>query len=271
MPSPLALRSVTIREFDTAPNAPYPFNLPLIQARPEITFDAPVTFFVGENGSGKSTLLEAIACATNLSTAGGVDVARDATLAPARALGDKLRLSWSRKTQRGLFLRAEDYFGFVKREAEIRAEMLAAHDNVDRDLNGSSDYARALAKGVYTGQINAAVSRYGAGLDTRSHGESFLDFFMARFVPNGLYLLDEPEAPLSPQRQLTLLALLKQTTAQGAQFIIATHSPILMAHPGATILEFAGGRIAPVSYEDTEHYRITCAFLKNPRAFLDKL
>jgi predicted ATPase len=272
MPTPLLpLRSVAVREFDSAPALAYPFSLPLIQARPEIVFDAPVTFFVGENGSGKSTLIEAIACAINLPTVGAVDVAHDATLAPARALGDALTLAWSKKTQRGLFLRAEDFFGFVKREAETRAQMLADRADVDRNLKGSSDYARGLAKGVYTKQINELVRRYGDGIDTRSHGESFLDFFMHRFVPNGLYLLDEPEAPLSPQRQLTLLALLKQTVAQGAQFIIASHSPILMAFPGATILEFAGSRIAPVAYEDTEHYRVTSTFLKNPSAFLDRL
>ncbi len=265
------LRSVAINACDAALSTLYPFNLPLVRALPRIEISAPVTFFVGENGSGKSTLLEAIACSANLPTAGAVDVERDATLAPARALADHMTVAWSKRTKRGLFLRAEDFFGFVKREAETRAEMESNRKAVDQTLRNSSEYARSLARGVYTSQISALARRYGGGIDTKSHGEGFLEFFQNRFVPDALYLLDEPEAPLSPQRQLTLLALIKHMLTQNAQFIIATHSPILMALPGAVILEFAGGQIAPVDYEDTEHFRVTSSFLKNPKAFLDRL
>jgi predicted ATPase len=267
----IPLRAIEIQAFDAALNKVHPFRLALIRALPRITFTAPVTFFVGENGSGKSTVLEAIACAAGLPTAGAVDLERDGTLAPARALGAQLRLSWSKRSRRGLFLRAEDYFGFVKREAQTRTDLAESRARVDDDLKGSSEYARMLARGVYSKEINALRARYGDGLDARSHGESFLDFFQARLMPNGLHLLDEPEAPLSPQRQLTLLALLKHAIGDGAQFIIATHSPILMAFPNATILEFAQAAITPVAYEDTEHYRISSAFLKNPAAFLDRL
>ncbi|NJM41522.1 MAG: AAA family ATPase, partial [Anaerolineae bacterium] len=236
-----------------------------------IAFTSPVTFLVGENGSGKSTLLEALACAIGSITVGSVDLRRDATLAPARALAKHMRLSWTKKTQKGLFLRAEDYFGYVKYLAQVRQGLVDDLRGVDEAMPNSSAFARGLAKGVYRGQIGEIDRRYAGGLDERSHGESFLDFFHARFVPNGLYLLDEPEAPLSPTRQITLLALLRHMVGQGAQFIIATHSPILMAYPDATILQFGKAAIEPVAYDEVEHVSVTKAFLKNPAAFLRHL
>jgi predicted ATPase len=113
--------------------------------------------------------------------------------------------------------------------------------------------------------------RYGAGLDHASHGEAFLKLFQSRFVPDGLYLLDEPEAPLSPLRQLALISAMRAMLEQNAQFIIATHSPILMAFPQAVILDFDSGRIQPTRYQDLEHVRLTRDFLANPEAFLRRL
>lgn len=268
----LLLRSLRITEFDETRKHTYPFNLPLIQAQPHIVFESPVTFFVGENGSGKSTLLEALACAIGSTTVGSQSVMHDPTLAAARELSKLLRLSWRKKTRKGLFLRAEDYFGYVKQLAQNRAELELDLQEVDQRFANQSAYAKQLAAGVFRGQINALKGRYGAeGLDARSHGESFLDFFHTRFVPSGLYLLDEPEAPLSPKRQLGLLALLKQMVAQQAQFIIATHSPILMAYPGATILHFENGSVSPAAYDDLEHVQITCDFLAAPERYLRHL
>jgi predicted ATPase len=265
------LRSLAIAEFADERRDSYPFNLPLIQALPQLSFTSPVTFFVGENGSGKSTVLEALACAIGSIAVGSVDLKRDPTLEPARNLGRYLRLNWRKKSRRGLFLRAEDYFGYVKHLAQMRTDLAEDLRRVDEDMPNSSAFARGLAKGVYRGQIDELDRRYTKSLDERSHGESFLDFFQARFVPNGLYLLDEPEAPLSPARQLTLLALLKHMVSQGAQFIIATHSPILMTYPDATILYFAKEAIAPTTYDQVEHVSVTRAFLKNPDAFLRHL
>jgi predicted ATPase len=262
--------------FDRERHTTHPFNLPLVQGLPSIEFAAPVTFFVGENGSGKSTLLEALACAIGSITVGSANVKTDPTLAHARELAKHLRLSWSKKTNKGLFLRAEDYFGYVKNLAQLRQQLAEDEHRVDADLAGSSQYARDLARGVFRGQAHAIDSRYQKGLDERSHGESFIDFFRARFVAGGVYLLDEPEAPLSPLRQIGMLALLKQLVAQGAQFIIATHSPILMAYPQATILQFGGSgsgheAIKPVDYNAVEHVAVTRDFLKNPERFLRHL
>ncbi|MCX6018117.1 MAG: AAA family ATPase [Chloroflexi bacterium] len=265
------LRSFEVGEFEEHNRERYPFSLPLVQARPRLEFDAQVTFLVGENGSGKSTLLEAIACAAGLPTAGEFETARDPTLAPARELAFASRLAWSKKTKRGLFLRAEDFFGFAKRMARLRADLAEERRQLDKSLERSSAYARSLARGALNKELGALQSRYGDGVDARSHGEAFLEFFRDRFVPDGLYLLDEPEAPLSPLRQLTLISLLKHMLSERAQFIIATHSPILMALPGAHIFEFVGNAIHPVDFNDVEHVRITRSFLANPDAFLQRL
>ena len=123
----------------------------------------------------------------------------------------------------------------------------------------------------YQGQLAEMQRRYGDGLDARSHGESFLTLFQSRFVADGLYLLDEPEAALSPMRQLTFIAALKQMVQENSQFIIATHSPILLAFPDAQILQFANGAIRKVQYNQLEHVQLTKDFLNNPDSFLRHL
>ncbi len=243
----------------------FPFSLPLVQHFGEIEFRTPVTFFVGENGSGKSTLIESIAAGTNLATVGGEDVSRDKSLANARALGKQLKLSWQRKTHKGFFLRAEDFFNFAKRLQTMQVELQEMADEFENDYSG---YALGLAKGAALGQRRALIERYGEDLDANSHGESFLKLFQSRFVPGGLYLLDEPEAPLSPQRQLALLSMLKEMVEQDAQFIIATHSPILMAYPEAQIFSFQNGSIKQVKYNELEHVQLTKDFLDNPQSYL---
>jgi predicted ATPase len=249
----------------------FPFDLPVIRSLVALDFTQPVTFFVGENGSGKSTLLEAIACAANLATAGAESVKTDKTLAHARALAAQLRLSWARRTHRGMFLRAEDFFGYVKRLAQTRAELERDLAAVEEEYKDRSAFARNQARMAYAGQLGEMASRYPRDLGSVSHGEGFIDFFQARFVPDGLYLLDEPEAPLSPIRQLAFLKLLMQMVEEGGQFIITTHSPIIMAYPGAAIYSFDGGAIQAAAYEELEHVRITRSFLNDPELFLRRL
>lgn len=268
----LHLQSLTVRPWAATLAAQFPFNVPVLAAFPQVTFTAPVTFFVGENGSGKSTLLEAIACAAGAITVGAESVKTDPSLHAVRQLARYLKLAWRQRTHKGFFLRAEDFFGYVKQLAQLRQGLEAEEQTVDREYAGRSALAHTLAKQPYRNELRALQQRYGAeGLDARSHGESFLTLFQARFVPGGLYLLDEPEAPLSPVRQLALLAALKQMVAQNGQFIIATHSPILMAYPGAVILNFAGAELRPVPYDDLEHVQLTKAFLNNPEAYLRHL
>jgi predicted ATPase len=139
---------------------------------------------------------------------------------------------------------------------------------VDEEYKDRSKYAADLARMPFQGQIAAIKNRYGRDLDNYSHGESFLTLFQSRFVPDGLYLLDEPEAALSPTRQLTFIAALKQMLEENAQFIIATHSPIILAFPDATILNFKDGRMEQVQYAELEHVQLTKAFLNDPESYL---
>ncbi|NCP85941.1 MAG: heme ABC transporter ATP-binding protein CcmA [Anaerolineae bacterium CG_4_9_14_3_um_filter_57_17] len=264
------LRSLSLRPLPE-PQA-FPFNLALIRNLEEMRFETEVTLLVGENGSGKSTLLEALACAADMVTVGSQPLRTDKSLAPARELAKYFSLAWNKRTRRGFFLRAEDFFGYAKAQNELRAEMEADLRDVDRDYQNRSAYAKALAKMSAAGQLADMRRRYGeSGLDARSHGESFLTLFQNRFVPEGLYLLDEPEAPLSPIRQLALISAMKAMVAQNGQFIIATHSPMLMAFPGAAIFSLDGGQARRVNFDELEHVRLMRDFLQNPAAFLEKL
>ena len=246
----------------------FPFSVPAIRALGRIELESPVTFFVGENGSGKSTLLEALAAATALPTVGTVSARNDRTLAEQRKLARRLRLAWSQRSHRGFFLRAEDFFGFTARVREMKEEFSEELARIDVEYEGRSDYAKTLAKGPARGSIHALEERYGSDLDHNSHGEGFLQLFRARLVAGGLYLLDEPEAALSPQSQLAFIAMLKDAVDAGSQFVIATHSPILMAVPGARILSFDESPPAYVAFEAIEHVNLMREFLASPERFL---
>jgi predicted ATPase len=267
---PQHLREVRFRRAGT-PGAGFPFDTAVVRALDRIEFSRPVTMFVGENGSGKSTLLEAIAIAAALPAIGMDDTGSDPTLSAQRELAARLKLTWSRRTHRGFFLRAEDFFGFARRMSRTRAEMLERLDDVERELAGASEYARRLASGPARASLADMQQLYGENLDARSHGESFLTLFRSRFLPGGLYLLDEPEAPLSPRSQLALLAMLGDMVEEGAQFIIATHSPLLLAFPGALIYSFDRIPPGPVEYEQLEHVTLTRDFLNRPGQFLRHL
>lgn len=204
-----------------------------------------VTFLVGENGTGKSTLLEAIAVAYGFNPEGGTRNFNFSTTNAHSGLYQNLRISKGRSAKDGFFLRAESFFNVASYIDEL-------------------DRAPAAAARI----IN---SYGGVSLHEQSHGESFLALVQNRFGPNGIYLLDEPEAALSPMRLLVLLAEMNRLVNLGAQFIIATHSPMLMAFPGAEIWEFTQAGIQSVSYQETEHYQLTRRFLEDPERFLKYL
>lgn len=216
----------------------YPYSIPAIKQLDELELTNPVTFFVGENGSGKSTLMEAIADICGFNTAGG---GRNNTYdleASEAALSDHIRLSWLPKVTNGFFLRAESFYHFASHIDDI-------------------------------GSIQAYGGR---SLHHQSHGEAFLSLFQNRFGGKAIYLLDEPEAALSPQRQLTFLRIIHDLEKSGeVQFIIATHSPILLGYPGAEILHFSEDGIKSIDYEETEHYQITRGFLENREGYLKHL
>jgi predicted ATPase len=218
------------------PNS-YPFSIPALNSLDSISFRTNVSFFVGENGSGKSTLLEAIAYQCGFNTAGGGRNNNYDVEASQSSLGDAIRLSWLPKITNGFFLRAETFYHF------------ATHiDSMPESLK-------------YYG---------GRSLHQQSHGEAFLSLFKNRFGKKAIYLLDEPEAALSPARQLALLRVIKDLDKE-AQFIIATHSPILLGYPDAQILNFDTQPISEIGYEDTLHYVVTRRFLENRLSVLKEL
>ncbi|WCH49526.1 AAA family ATPase [Lysinibacillus sp. OF-1] len=225
---------------DTIPNKQmYPFNIPSLQDLYELEFPTNVTFFVGENGSGKSTLLEAIADRCDFNTAGGGRQNLYDVHKAESSLGEYIRLSWMPKISNGFFLRSETFYQF------------ASHIDLLEDPRKYNAFG-------------------GKSLHHQSHGESFLALFMNRFNGKAIYLLDEPEAALSPTRQLSLLKIIKDLEHE-AQFIIATHSPILLGYPNATIYSFDEGEIESIRYEDTIHYIVTKRFLDAPQFILREL
>jgi len=264
----LQLRRIEFRVPPGEEAGAFPFSVPAVRELGPLELTAPVTFLVGENGSGKSTVLEAVAAAAGLPTVGSDEVADDRTLAAQRRLARQLKLTWNRRSHRGFFLRAEDFFGFARRLSRMRDELRGRLAEIDEEFRDASAWARGLAAQPAAGSLHEMERRYGEDLDARSHGESFLQLFRARLVPGGLYLLDEPEAPLSPQNQLGFIALLQASVHDGSQFLVATHSPILLALPGAAILSFDETPPAFVSYAELEHVRLTRDFLNDPERYL---
>jgi predicted ATPase len=241
--NPLFVAEVSLRRDPRGVPAGYPYSLPAIRRLETLRFPTAVTFFVGENGSGKSTLLEGIAGAFGLNPEGGTKHVRFASRASHSPLFKDLQLKKVPPAPTdSYFLRAETFYNVastIERPDDYRAYDL---DSLD-----------------------------GRSLHDRSHGEAFLALVLHRLRGNGFYLFDEPEAALSPNRQLALLAAMAQLVARRSQFIVATHSPILMAYPGATIYSFDGEAPRRVEFGDTEHYQVTRAFLENPERMLREL
>jgi predicted ATPase len=245
----------------------FPWTVPVVAALRDLEFTTPVTFFVGENGSGKSTVLEGIAAGVRAIAVGSVDLAHDESLRAAQRFAKGFRFERRGRPRTRLFFRAEDVFGFTKRMLHTMRELGDVEEEFRRQFPEGS-YGQRLAMGAVRGERQAIASRYGEDPDARSHGEVFLGLLASRLVPGGLYLLDEPEAPLSPRGILQLLALLKDRVAAECQFIVSTHSPMLMAFPDASIYAFADGAITPTPYAEVEHVQMTKAFLDNPQRFL---
>jgi predicted ATPase len=215
----------------------YPFNVPAVRRTEVMTFHPRVTFLVGENGSGKSTLIEALAVAWGFNAEGGSRDHHYSTRASHSSLHRFVRPVRSpTKARDGYFLRAESYFTtatYLESTGTARAGQSGAHD--------------------------------------KSHGESFFDLFQNRLEGHGLYIMDEPEAALSPSRQLSFIARLHELVQTGSQFIIATHSPIILGYPDAWIYQTSAHGLERIEYEDTEHYEVTRGFLNQRKTYLDVL
>jgi predicted ATPase len=246
MPVPAFIPSISLARERVPSFDAYPFSLPAVRELERLELHPAMTIFVGENGSGKSTLLEAIAVLLGFNAEGGTTNFSFGTRTSHSPLHEYLRAAKSlRKPRTGFFLRAESFFNVATEIERLDSEPSPAPPLIN--------------------------SYGGKSLHEQSHGESFLALLTHRFGAQGLYLLDEPEAALSPQRQLAALARMHDLIGDGSQFILATHSPILMAYPDAWIYQFSPTGIARVAYEDTEHYQITRDFLANPQRMLREL
>ncbi|MBV8620828.1 MAG: AAA family ATPase [Curvibacter sp.] len=237
----ISLRRDKVDSFDR-----YPFCLPAVHALESIDLHPKVTYFVGENGSGKSTLLEAVAVSLGFNAEGGSRNFRFGTRGSHSELHEFLRVAKGfRRPRDGFFLRAESFFNVATEIEHLDEEPAFGPPVID--------------------------SYGGRSLHEQSHGESFMALMTKRFGGQGLYLLDEPEAALSPQRQLAVLSRMHELILDDSQFIIATHSPILMAYPESLIYSCSKDGISPIAYQDTEHFKVTRDFLGNPEGMLRKL
>ena len=236
----IKLRRDKVASFDQ-----YPFTLPVVRNLDELELHPAVTFLVGENGSGKSTLLEALAVAWGFNAEGGTKNFRFQTRRSHSELHEYLRLVKSvQRARDGFFLRAESFFNVA---TEI--------EHLDEEGGGPP-----------------IINSYGGrSLHEQSHGESFLALMMKRFGGHGFYVLDEPEAALSPTRQLAMIARLHQLVRARSQFVIATHSPMLMAYPNAWIYQISDHGLQRVRLEETEHYVVAKRFLNDTQGQLERL
>lgn len=243
----------------------FPFDIPEVKFAKSIPFPTPVTFFIGDNGTGKSTLLEVLAYRLQLPHMDGSGYGKKSFDA-AKALLPYLRLQWDIERSVGFFFRAEDFGDLLnsidRNDTRLHAQLKDLEgevpDDIIQQMKDSANY-----------QMFHVRQNYGQDLQSFSHGEAYLQIIYEKIKRRGIFLLDEPEAALSPSRQLSLIYYIHEHLQQNmSQFIIATHSPIVMAFPGATLYEITGKGMRQVALEDTEHYSLTKTFLNDPQAYL---
>ena len=256
------IRSFTI---NSNKKAPFPFNIPAVIFAKEVELDNRVTIFVGDNGCGKSTLLETIALAVNLPLISGY-INENPGFEAAGMLKPVFNIEWGRQISMGFFFRAEDFSDFINSVENERRKI----DSDLHDLKGNVDDSiiRQMSDSMNY-RLHSMRKEYGENMQAFSHGEAYLKIFETRIGKKGIFILDEPEAALSPLKQLSLLFLIMESVKNdNTQFILATHSPIMMGIPGATIYEIKDDGMQKVKFEETEHYQITKTFLNNPDYYL---
>ena len=242
----------------------YPFNLGWLTPTFNLDFQKPLTFFVGDNGIGKSTLIQAIAIQNQIPQLTYQLYEDDPEYATLLTFANCLSSQWDLKSKNGFFFRADDFISFIRSNKKLRLEL--EHELALLDEAGVSKLA--FERQPYQDSLAALKRTYPRELHTLSHGQAFLALFKNRLAPNSLYILDEPETPLSSQNQLTLLYLIDEQIKQGSQFIIASHSPILTAHPEAEIFHIQAEGIEKIAYEEVENVAFMQHFMADPQRFM---
>lgn len=252
-------------DVETNKTNPFPYNIPAVRFAKNIQFTSPVTFIIGDNGTGKSTLLESLAFRLQLPHMDGSHYGKSGFEA-AKSLVPFLNLKWSIERSVGFFFRAEDFGDYVnsieRQDAHLHAQLDSLEgevpDSIIQEMKESANH-----------QMHHMRKNYGQELQSFSHGEAYLQIMQEKINQRGIYLLDEPEAALSPSKQLSLIYFIHEhLQTHMSQFIVVTHSPMLIAYPGATIYEITENGMEAVNFEDTEHYSVTKSFLNDPEAYL---
>lgn len=242
----------------------FPFNLSWVKNQEDIIFKQPVTFIVGDNGVGKSTLLESLAmnCGSIILNNDGLE--KNKEYDSVRQLSEQMKTIWTYRTKSGFFFRADDFITFIR---DNKDRLKFAEEELER-IDNESENPNIYERIPYANTIAAIKNMYPKDLNELSHGQSFLALFKSRLKPKSLYFLDEPETPLSPQNQLSLLYMIHEQSKKGAQFVISTHSPILMAYPEAEILELTRDGFNSIDYDDVEHVQFMKSFMADPKRFM---
>ena len=247
----------------------YPFNIKALQHTKELDLSSKITIFVGDNGSGKSTLLQAIAYYNN-----SINVSSSRLdsnyYQSIQKLAKKMKITYKIKTRNGFFFSGEEFITYINSLKNMKTDLLKDIEEIKQEFEGKDAYSLKLALGPLRKSLYELDNKYEGALQQKSHGEGFLQFFKARMHKKGVYLLDEPETPLSAVNQYQLLVLITDLVKNGSQVIIATHSPILMSLKGARIYNF-DQEIKEVDYDDIESVFFTRHFLNNKDNYLNRL
>jgi predicted ATPase len=235
-----------------------------------IELNSSVTVFVGENGAGKSTLLELVASKLNLPRIAKDTQYQDGEFVSLKEALPNVSLNMAFRPQ-GFFFRSEDFITYIRFLEDEKAASAAELKRIQAEYKNRSEYARMMASSPHQRTISDIDSMYEKPLSEESHGESYLDFFASRLAPKRLYLMDEAEVPLSIENQLALLVMISNAVKEGCQFILSTHSPILMAYPNATIYRIGCDGATAVQYEEIESVSLMKDFLNNKERYLNRL
>lgn len=261
------IKTLKFKEFT---ESHYPFNIPCLINTKELDLSSKITIFVGDNGSGKSTLLKSIAYYNDSINVSSQDI-NSAYYKEVKELSKKMKLTYDYRSKSGFFFSGEEFITYINNLKHMKEELRDDLKRVDEEYKDKSAFTRGQARMAFAGQLHALENSYDGDLKEKSHGEGFLSFFKERMHREGIYLLDEPETPLSAINQYQLVVMITDLVRTGSQVIIATHSPIIMALKGAKIYNFTEDSINEIDYEDIESVNFTKHFLNNKDNYIDRL